>query len=117
MNGGRFQADVDWSDFDGNSGAGMVTDGQRFEDGGWFFFFGSSADSLNPDGLDLLVQILDRCNQPGFNNFWVFAAAATDVEYTLRVTDTQTNQVRTYSNPLGAAADAITDTEAFATCP
>ncbi len=38
-------------------------------------------------------------------------------EYTLLVTDTQTGAAREYFNPLGSAADAITDTGAFATCP
>ena len=32
-------------------------------------------------------------------------------------TDTQTGQVKTYLNPLGQAANAVTDTGAFATCP
>lgn len=63
----------------------------------------------------MLVKVLNGC---GTNNrFWVFAAGATNVEYTLTVTDTQSNATRTYSNSLGTQAPAITDTEAFATCP
>ena len=62
-----------------------------------------------------MVKILDGC---GFNDhFWVFAAATTNVEYTLSVTDTQTGITKQYFNPLGTAAAAITDTGAFATCP
>ena len=54
----------------------------------------------------------------GFNgHFWVFAATATDVEYTLQVTDMQTGEVREYNNALGQRSPAITDTSAFATCP
>ena len=115
MNDGRFKAEVDWRDFDNNTGPAMVTDGQRFEDGGWFFFGGSTAGSINANGLDLLVQLLDRCTEN--NHFWVFTAGATDVEVTLTVTDTQMNQTRTYHNDLGMPSPAITDTSAFATCP
>ncbi len=59
-------------------------------------------------------RVLDGC---AINDrFWVFAAGATSVEYTLRVTDTETGAVNEYVNPLGNAADALTDTQAFATC-
>ncbi len=64
----------------------------------------------------MLVKMVDACNSP-FNSFWVFAAATTNVEYTLRVTDTETGVVKEYFNPLGNAAAALTDTEAFLTCP
>ena len=67
--------------------------------------------------LEIQMKILNGC---GINNhFWVFAAAATDVEYTLTVTDTATGSSRAYgSNPfLGQPAEPITDTLAFATCP
>ena len=111
---GRFKVHADWRDFDGNTGQAIVTDGQRFSDGGWYFFSGSSA-GLDPNGFDVFVQLLDRCSNN--NNFWVFANGNTDVEVTLTVTDTQTNQTTTYFNPLGMASPAITDTSAFATCP
>ncbi len=56
-----------------------------------------------------------RC---GFNGrFWVFASATTNVEFSLRVTDTETGVTREYLNPLGTSAAAITDTGAFAVCP
>ena len=62
----------------------------------------------------MLVKVLDGC---GFNDrFWVFAAATTDVAYTLRVRDTDNGQVQEYTNPLGVASAAVTDTDAFATC-
>ena len=63
---------------------------------------------------EVLVKVLDGC---AINHrFWVFAATTTNVAYVLRVTDTETGQVREYENPLGKPADAITDTAAFATC-
>jgi hypothetical protein len=72
----------------------------------WFF---------DPGNWEMLVKVLDGCalNQ----RIWVFSAATTNVEYTLTVTDTVTNQVRTYHNPAGQTAAAITDTDAFPSCP
>ncbi len=60
----------------------------------------------------MLVKVLDGCalNQ----HFWIFAASATDVGFTLRVTDRQSLETRIYENPAGQAAKAITDTAAFA---
>ena len=43
---------------------------------------------------------------------WVFYGALSSVEYTLRVTDTATGAVRTYTNPSGNLA-SIADTGAF----
>jgi hypothetical protein len=47
----------------------------------------------------------------------VFAAATTNVEYTLTVTDTRTSVSKVYMNELGQPAAAVTDTQAFSTCP
>ena len=106
LNRGRFRVEVDWRDFQGNTGPGKVVP-VGSADSGLFWFF-------DPDNWEMLVKILDAC---GLNNhFWVFAAATTNVEYTLRVTDTETGAVREYRNLLGNAAAALTDTGAFATC-
>ena len=114
LNNGRFRVNVDWEDFDGNTGQGMVTSGQRFGDGGWFAFAVLNG-LVHPNGFDLFVQMLNRCGNN--NHYWVFTTAFTNVEYTLTVTDTETNQERVYDNPLGTVSPAITDTSAFATCP
>ncbi|RMH22040.1 MAG: hypothetical protein D6696_04240 [Acidobacteria bacterium] len=82
----------------------------RTDDSAIFFF-------TNPDNLEFLIKVLDSCNPNGNDHFWVFFAGATDVEFTVTVTDTQANVTKTYSNPLGNPADAVTDTNAFATCP
>ncbi len=104
---GRFKAEVDWRS-DGSDGfATPIATG--FDDGLFFFF--------NETNTLMTINILDACNLQGFNNFWVFAAATTNIEYTLTVTDTQSGQSRSYFNPLGQPAEAITDTSAFATCP
>ena len=100
---------VGYRDFAGNTGNGQAFDiGKR--DSGLFYFF-------SEDNVEMLVKVLDACDLPGFDTFWVFAAAATNVEYTLTVTDTQSGEVKEYFNPLGNVSPAITDTEAFSTCP
>ncbi|MEM7353197.1 MAG: hypothetical protein AAF657_20550, partial [Acidobacteriota bacterium] len=106
LNQNRFRVEVSWRDFAGGTGSGTLA--VRSDDSAVIWFF-------DANNWELLVKVLDAC---GFNNrFWVFAAATTDVEYTLTVTDTQTGSVRQYTNPLGTAAAATTDTDAFATCP
>ncbi len=106
LNDGRFRVEVRWRIFTGLTGSGQVVPGTS-TDSGLFWFF-------HPDNWELLVKVLDGC---GFNrHYWVFSAATTDVEYTLRVTDTVTGEMQEYFNPLGVAAPAITDTFAFSGC-
>jgi hypothetical protein len=116
LNGGRFQVEIEWRDFQDNTGIGNVAElptgpgSVRIasDDSAVFYFF-------TPNNYEVLVKVLRGC---GINNhYWVFAAATTNVEYTLRVTDTDNGATRTYFNPLGRQSPAITDTEAFATCP
>lgn len=103
----RFRVEVEWQTAEGEFGVGRVVPFGP-DDSGLFYFF-------EDDNAEVLVKVLDGCSLN--NHFWVFAAAATNVEYTMTVTDTQTNVSSVYSNDLGAPAPAITDTEAFATCP
>jgi len=44
-------------------------------------------------------------------------AGLTDVEVELRVTDTETGDLKTYVNPQGKRFQPVQDTQAFATCP
>ncbi len=104
--GGRFAVEVTWREFAGATGRGQAL--PRTADSGLFWFFA-------PTNLELLVKVLDGC---GVNDrFWVFAAATTDVEYRLRVTDTANGSVREYPNALGVASPAVTDVSAFACAP
>lgn len=73
---------------------------------GWYF---------DSDAAGLLIKIFDGCELNGHH--WVFAAASTDVAFTLNVTDTQSGASRSYANPLGQPLEPILDTAAFATCP
>ena len=106
LNRGRFRAEVSW-DVRDLSGVGMVVPGAS-ADSGLFWFFGA-------DNWELMVKVLDGCVRNG--HYWVFSAATTDVHYVLTVTDTATGKVKTYENPAGRPAPAVTDTTAFATCP
>ena len=102
----RFQVDVQWTDFQGNSGSGSVAPFGT-DESGVFWFFG-------PDNLEFLVKVLNGCSLN--DRFWVFASATTNVEYQLTVTDTMTGDSAVYTNPLGTLAPAIADTSALATC-
>lgn len=67
------------------------------------------------DNWELLIKVLNGCALN--NSYWVYYAATTNVEYQITVTDTQTGLPRVYSNPAGVVSPAVTDTNAFATCP
>ena len=105
----RFRVRGHWRTLNTNSGPAQVVQGVPSDNSGLFYFF-------NPNNWELLVKVLDGCN-PTFDRFWVFYAATTDVEFEITVTDTQAQEVKVYSNPLGNPAAPIQDTQAFATCP
>jgi predicted esterase len=104
----RFRVAVTWQDGSGHTGVGSVVPAAASANSAVLWFF-------DPGNWEMLVKVLDGCalNQ----RIWVFSAATTNVEYTLTVTDTVTHQVRTYHNPAGQSAAAITDTDAFSSCP
>ncbi len=108
LNNGRFEVTTQWGDFNSNQGDGHAILGSA--DSGEFWFFDS-------DNTELIVKVLDACNLDGFNNFWVFSSAATNVDVTLTVRDTTSGQTKTYSNDLGNPFEPILDTDAFDTCP
>lgn len=108
---GRFRATVTWRDHSGRSGSGRVvaTTSNGSDSGSGLFWF------FSPDNWELLVKVVDGCAFNG--HFWLFAAGITDVEYELTVIDTVTGEQRVYENTLGRSAPAVTDIEAFTTCP
>ncbi len=111
LNKSRFEVRTAWRTREGNTGTSQAAylGGTRMEgaDSGVFYFFVA-------DNWEQQVKVLDACTYNG--KYWVFAAATTDVEYDLTVTDTQTGRTVTYHNPLGNPSPAITDTAAFV-CP
>ncbi|HEX6201694.1 MAG TPA: alpha/beta hydrolase [Thermoanaerobaculia bacterium] len=104
--GGRYRVEVEWS-AGGGSGAGRVVP-VGSDDSGLFWFF-------DPANWEMLVKVLDACAVDGHR--WVFAAATTDVAFSLRVTDTETGAAWRRDHPGGFAAPAIADTRAFACAP
>jgi PKD repeat protein len=60
---------------------------------GYFWFFNSS-------NLEIGIKVLDGTGVNG--HYWVFHGGLTSLEYTLRVTDTQTGDVKTYVKPAGS---------------
>jgi plastocyanin len=103
---GRFLVDATWTRPDGSSGvAHAVT---LTADSGYFWF-------LDQDNVELAVKTLNGCSVNG--RFWLFSAGLTNLQVDIHVTDTTTNQSRTYSNPQGHAFQPITDTSAFSSCP
>lgn len=104
---GRFRVSVDWQGYAGDGGAALVSE-LGTEDSALFYF-------IDPENLEILVKVIDACD---FNDhYWVFYAAATDVELTVTVTDTRYGATKQYFNPLGQLGGGINDTSAFTTCP
>ncbi len=102
----RFTVTIDTKDFAGvERPARLIT---QSEDSAILYFF-------DVDNWEMLIKVLDGCDYN--SRYWVFFAAATTVELTVTVTDTEADVVLQYTNELGHPADAITDTDAFATCP
>jgi hypothetical protein len=99
---GRFSVRVDWRSSPTEAGIARAT--PRTVESGEFTFFGE-------DNVELLVKVLRACQANG--HYWVFAAAATDVEYVIKVTDNVGGSTRTYFNPLFTPGRATRDVEAF----
>ena len=108
LDGSRFKVEATWRTSDSIlNGSGPAHALSQTNDFGQFWFF-------SPDNVELSVKVLNGC---GVNDhFWVFASGLTDVEVTLRVTDSQTGVTRTYFNPRGRAYAPVQDTSAFS-CP
>ena len=107
LNNNRFSVSTAWRRVNGETGQG--TGIELTADSGYFWFFNSA-------NIEIVVKVLNGCSI-GTPAYWVFAAGLTNVEVTLRVTDTHTGSSKTYVNPLGNAFAPVQDTSAFTTCP
>jgi len=105
LNQDRFEIEVDWTTAT-SSGIGQPV--AITADTGYFWFF----DQAN---IELVVKVLDACAIN--NSYWVFAGGLTDQGATVRVTDTTTGAVQTYTNNRGTKFAPIQDTAAFSSCP
>jgi hypothetical protein len=98
---GRYEVEVTWKTAAGQTGAGTAVPDS--DNSGFFWFFG-------PENLELVVKILDGTSLNG--KTWVFYGSLSDVEYTVKVTDTATGKVKTYRNQQGSLSGAA-DTSAL----
>jgi predicted esterase len=107
LHDGRFAVEAQWATQFGRAGSARVASA-RTHDSGLFWFF-------EPDNWELQVKVLDGCSLTG--HFWVFAAASTNVEYTLTVTDLIAGSApAVYHHRGGPPAPAINDVQALP-CP
>ncbi len=106
--GGRFAAEISYRTPNAGTGHGHAVplSGQS----GLFWFF----DQAN---AEMLIKVIDGCQVPGLNAYWVFYAATTNVDFTMTVTDTETGVVKQYNNPYGLAAKPVQDVFTFRSCP
>jgi hypothetical protein len=102
----RFAVSAAWA-ANNQTGVGTVVPGASANSGLFWFFA--------PDNWELLVKELSGCSLN--SKRWVFSAATTNVHYNLTVIDYATGAQRHYINYQGISAPAVTDVDAFATCP
>ncbi len=106
LNDGRFRVSAAWETAQGASGDGRAV--ALTADTGYFWFF-------DDDNVEVVVKVLGAC---GVNQrYWVFAGGLTDVRVDITVEDTDSGEVRTFTNPQGQAFMPVQDTGAFDTCP
>ena len=105
LSGGRFRVTAAWRS---STASGVAHAVGLTGDTGYFWFFDSG-------NVETILKVLNAC--PLNSRFWVFASGLTNVEVTLRVTDTQNGITKTYFNPINTAFQPVQDTDAFATCP
>ena len=106
--GNRFKVEVTAKDpRTNNTGTGQV----RMRTGNDVFgYFSVPALTGNPNNQELFLKILDARGLNG--KFWIFFGTLSDFEFTIRVTDTTSGQVRTYTRP-GTTACGAADTSAL----
>jgi hypothetical protein len=110
LGNGRFEVSVSGFNFASTPFVGRTAP-LASNDSALFYFFTAA-------NFELLVKVVDGCALN--SRFWIFYAATTNVDFTLKVTDTfipgPFNYI-TYHNPLGTQlATSVADTDAFDTC-
>jgi hypothetical protein len=103
LSASRFRVEAQWRPAAGAALA-AATAVPITSDTGYFWFFSAT-------NIEVVVKVLNACPVDG--HYWVFASGLTNLEVMLRVTDTRTGQVRTYTSPPGGAFAPISDTSAF----
>jgi hypothetical protein len=106
----RFAITTKWRT---NATPGTPTDGDGHvivasANSGIFWFFSS-------DNWEVMVKALNACSLN--SRYWIFSAATTNVFYRMEVLDVRAGVQKIYFNYPGPPAPAVTDVDAFATCP
>lgn len=103
LNNGGFSVTADFQQTpEGPSAPAMAV--PLTNDTGYFWFFGST-------NIELVVKVLTGCAING--DYWVFAGGLTNVGVQLKVTDTQAEVFKKYSNAVGTPFQPIQDSSAF----
>lgn len=102
----RFEANVTWRN-PSNGQEGIGNSITYSNEGGFFWFFGSS-------NVETGVKVLDGRSVNG--KFWVFHGSLTTTEYVLRIRDTATGSVKTYTKASGSLC-GTGDISAFSGSP
>ena len=103
--GNRFEVTATFRDQNGGSGDIRLVEYTNNTSLGHF------GDSSN---IELILKVLNGCGLNG--RYWIFIGGVTDQQVTIRVRDTNTGQVKAYTNPLGTAFKVVTDTGAMNGC-
>ena len=98
-----FEVKVNWRTASGQTGQGQLAQPPSADSALYYFF--------SPENWELMVKVLDGCALNG--HYWVFTAASTDVAYEVRIDRRNSDQELRIENPLGVAAPAVTNIEAF----
>lgn len=105
LNNGRFKVTAT---FEGGGQSGPAEVVELTDETGYLWFFSAT-------NVEVVIKVLNACT---FNQrYWVYSAGLTDVRVVITVTDTQTQTVKTYTNPQGRPYPPMLDSSAFATCP
>lgn len=97
----RFAVEASWRNFTGATGKGQPV--LLTSDTGYFWFF-------SPNNVEVMIKVIDGRSLTG--HFWVFYGALSNIEYRLRVIDTETGNTREYFNPANQFA-SVGDTSAL----
>jgi hypothetical protein len=104
---GKFVVEVAFEDQHAEPARGYVVHGASNKSGNFLFF--------EQENWEVLVKVLDGCKIN--DRYWAFLSTATNVMYTVTVTQTDTGITRQYGNQRGETPLAITDTSTFEGCP
>jgi virginiamycin B lyase len=104
MDDGRFRVETSWTSPDGTTGAAHAVPQGSSGNTGYFWFF-------TEDTPEVTVKTIRGCAFNG--DEWFFAGGLTNLAVTLRVTDLETAQTKTYSTPAGPPFTPVHDTAAF----